>query len=461
MNQRRRPDQLAFVALIILLLAGCTQFKHLEVRLVTHPPFVYPGAAVMSHEDRNAPFLSIADPLAAVFFGLWLLKVLVRKEWHRLALAPLPFWALPVIAVLSGLRAINVLDPLAGSGPIGERPAVAALPEILQLTLYFVCAYLLFANGLCTHRQMHIALHVFLAVASVLILAGTVSYLKLGSAVPAAKQPFSLFGNRYVYCGFLVMSVPVFLGLAMHERRLPYLLWFGLMVTLGLVTMLSGAHLIVAAGVLLAMAAARSRRALTTGLVVTVVALLIMPAVLPINWRAGFGQFFTFEEPTRPDTPIEEPTVIKQRWMEWVAALRMAGDPFGANFVLGVGPGGNYQLNVGSYYASLPNQDTIEPDTYNSYLVTFGSMGFLGLAALVGAMGWALRRAYGAGTAAAAAVHPGLALGLQGAVLAIVLVNIFGNTFVRGLYVPVFFLFALAAACSAAGPQEEGETITG
>jgi len=461
MNGRRLPDQLAFIALIILLLVGCTQFQHLEVRLVTHPPFVYPGGHAMSHEDRNAPHLSIADPLAALFFGVWLLKVLLRREWPRLTLAPTAFWAVPVIAVFSGLRVVDFLHPLAGAGPIGERPLVAAVPEIAQLTLYFVAAYLLFANGLTTQRQMRIALHVFLAVATVLVVAGTASYIGLGVALPGAKQAFSLFSNRYVYSGFLVMSLPVFLGLALHERRLPYLLWFGLVVGLGLLTMLSGAHLIVAAGVLLAMAAARSRRALAVGLVVTVIALLIMPALLPVNWQAGLHQFFTFEEPTKPGTPIEATTVIKQRWLEWLAALRMAGDPFSPNFVLGVGAGGNYQLNVGSYYASLPNQDTIEPDTYNTYLVTLGSMGLLGLAALVAALGWALRRANAAGTATAASVHPGLAMGLQGAILGIVLVNIFGSTFVRGLYVPVFFLFALAAACSAPPPGEEDETITG
>ena len=479
MTPKLAPDRLAFFAVIVLLLVGCTQWGRLEVRLAPHVPpeveadhpsppdvhhgypagpfRIYPGWAKVPWGARNSPHIAIADPLLAALFGIWLLRVLVRREWARLRAAPIQFWAVPVIAIVAVGQAVNLFSPTESPGvPKSEWAIMAAVPEMGQFVLYFIGAYLLFVNGLVAERQRRAALYVFLAIVTANILVGI--HAALMGHIPGPKEPFALFGSRYAYAGLVTIALPLVLGLGLRENRTWHIIWFALLLVLGLMSILSGAHLIILAIVLIAVSGLHSRRAVVIAALVAILGFAAFPAVYPLQHEATLGQFLNFQEPTtaRTQESFPEGTVIKRRWLEWQAAVGLIGDPGAADYGLGVGTG-NYQKRINSYYGSMPNQDTMEADTYSRYLVQVASMGFIGLVALCAALGCAWRHARSAASATGGA-HPGLSLGLQGAILGVILANVCGDTFVRGLYVPMFFLFALAAATAYAAGGDEGMT---
>lgn len=96
-------------------------------------------------------------------------------------------------------------------------------------------------------------------------------------------------------------------------------------------------------------------------------AITLYPPAAPVRW----------DQPKLP-TPTFDCSVIKQRWAEWLAALRMWSEhPF-----WGVGPG-NYQNGIADFYAPLPKLNTAEPDTQNGWLVLGASIGLVGVFALM------------------------------------------------------------------------------
>jgi hypothetical protein len=217
-------------------------------------------------------------------------------------------------------------------------------------------------------------------------------------------------------------------------------------------------------------AGARSGKAFAATTIVAGAFVASMPWVLPVNFAAVAPDVLVYTEarevsPSEQlmrqamiDAGLEPPLLrtqdLKQRWVEWRAAL----DMMAAYFPLGVGTG-NYQLNIGMFKADRTKK-TLQPDTMNRYLVTGASMGFLGLVALVSVLtrcAWSLGRA---DRAAPAPIHPGLWAGLAGSLVGIVLSNLFTDTFVRGLYVPTFFVFALCATVGQAWPTAEERTPT-
>ncbi len=92
------------------------------------------------------------------------------------------------------------------------------------------------------------------------------------------------------------------------------------------------------------------------------------------NVRLGFyGVPVAAEAKPPPDLEFDS-TILKQRYAEWVAAIRLFMNfPF-----LGAGPG-NYQATIGEYYTPLPKLNTTVPDRQNGWLVLLASLGFAGL----------------------------------------------------------------------------------
>ncbi|MFQ6097501.1 MAG: hypothetical protein ACE5O2_07195, partial [Armatimonadota bacterium] len=81
----------------------------------------------------------------------------------------------------------------------------------------------------------------------------------------------------------------------------------------------------------------------------------------------------------------------------------------------------------------------------------------LGLIALVSVLTWCGWNLRWANRDDAARLHPGLWAGLIGALVGIVLSNLFTDTFVRGLYVPTFFVFALCGVVGSAVGTDDAE----
>lgn len=103
--------------------------------------------------------------------------------------------------------------------------------------------------------------------------------------------------------------------------------------------------------------------------------LTLYPPAAPVRWT---------QAPL--PAPSFERSVLKQRWAEWLAALRV----WSRHPITGVGPG-NYQSSIGDGYAPLPKLNTAEPDTQNGWLVLGSSIGLFGFLALAAALQLGIR----------------------------------------------------------------------
>ena len=461
MRREDRRDIIAWPCAIALIVLGCNQVLSWQLPV---------GA-------RERPYLAWADLVVGLGFALWLLVGLVRRDLRKAALPPPALWAVVAIAGISIFQALDLLRPVSEILATDKRAVVNAAKETMQLGLYFIAGYTLLANGLRETRAARLAVHLFVAVTAVNVLYGLCTYLQRVTlsaediqrlqqwlvyhgqteGMRAAVDPFSvgsLLSNRYVYGGFLVIALPLLFGIALHERRRWMQIAVGIILAVGLVTCLSGWHLILILVCCVVVAGRHSRVAFAATALCGIIAVCLIPLLLPGNAAALAEDVISYREPPGEDGTRD----IKQRWIKWFASADMMADPNNPSFLLGVGVG-SYQERVGGFYGLAPQREnTRQPDTENRYLVTASSMGFLGLCALVGAFGYFLRCAFRPDAGVCAAIHPGLAAGLCGSLVGIAGANLIGDTFVRGLYVPVFLVFALAAAVasdSGHSPAEE------
>ena len=134
---------------------------------------------------------------------------------------------------------------------------------------------------------------------------------------------------------------------------------------------------------------------------------------------------------------------VKKQFIEWFAATTF-NDPRERAFATGYGPG-NYQLNIGQLYYSLPNEKKMPPDSNNLWLVQAMSIGVLGLGALVWVVAhfWML-----AWRAAKSNPEDWLGAGVVGSLSAWIFVNFFHALVVRGAGLVLAFVFALAVVAS-------------
>lgn len=111
---------------------------------------------------------------------------------------------------------------------------------------------------------------------------------------------------------------------------------------------------------------------------------------------------------------------IKQRFLEWQAALYALGD----HPLLGAGPG-SYQRWIGHSYRSFPRLNTLEPSTQNGYLVIASTMGFLGFSCFAWILGYLFRAAWREMRRDGRERERGLSIGLIGALGSFTALNIF------------------------------------
>ncbi|MEN6644374.1 MAG: O-antigen ligase family protein [Armatimonadia bacterium] len=405
--------------------------------------FVAPSQIAYAVDRKHGPFIAYADIAAAAVVGLWLLWSLSRRQAREWVWAPKHIWALLVVAALSGLGAESLKD---------------AILEIVQIGLYFVAAYMLFVNVLTTDERRRGALWTLLASTSLVVLYGLYHYVR-ASAAPATSDPGllmgvnSVFQSRSAYGGFLCLALPVFFGLVMWTDRQWERYWALAVILLGAVTMVAPPLVFVLALILTLTAltwGGGARAAITAG--VAAAFLLFTVAFLPLNRQAFKEMLNPFEEgpifkvmqaDSGAEQPVNEAPVLKKRWIEWMPALNMMAQ----NFMLGVGAG-NYQANIGmpQYYGFLPNVKKSEPDTNNLYLVIGGSMGFAGMVCLLSYLGYFWRQAGKLWMHADSPWTRGLACGLHGAALSLLLTNLFSSLFVRGTGLIWALVFALIAA---------------
>jgi hypothetical protein len=423
-------------SLAALVLAMCSQ---VDVRSV--------GRDTLA-EGLGYATKTLAVALSDVVFlavVLWFIaRTIQTRSWKRLWWPPLPCFALLFALVLSALHSGSILTTVAASlGEMGIGPRAfitpeskEALAEIVQWAGYFLIAPWLFVNlihdrrdGFISRRSLAIG-----AFAVATLMSGVAALAQLNSFTESA--PRGLFSSPHIYGAFLAFAIPLLLENESQDTRTQLRLWI---VSLGLVfvilaTVITPWALVAAA---LGLVMATLARGGAVRLMAFRLALVVVLAFLSISfWRLPRAL-----EPFR--TPAarvaSDSQRVKKQYVEWQAALGWSV-PRERAFATGVGPG-NYQLNIGPYYSSLPNEEKMPPDSNNLYLVQAVSTGILGLGALL----WVLSHFWGlAWRAAKKDPSDWLGAGVVAALSSWIFVNLFHASVVRGAGLVLAFLFALA-----------------
>jgi O-antigen ligase len=369
-------------------------------------------------------YVSVADPLVWLVFGLWILgsaiqrrlpetEISINSERHPVLRGP------PLMIVLfiliAALSVIGAIHPMKG------------VKDIVQLTEYFVVAFMLFAT-IPDRQRMYRVTDLFLLVASAVILLGVVQYLLPG--VTNFKVSSS-FGNRNVFGGYMALVVPFMAGIALYETSIWRRVWMLTMVTLALLITLSGGALLAITLTLAVLCAMRGKSAFITFSTLFIVIMVLILPRLPRHNDVVLDQSIRL---------FNDNNEVSLRYTEWQAAGVMISEhPW-----LGVGIG-NYQDNIGGYFGVLPRPTgVVEHDSENLYLVLASSSGLPGLAAFLGML---LTFGIMASRQFFTPAYPrdrGLALGLLGSILSFALCGIWHPLLVRGLGIPLAIMFALA-----------------
>jgi O-antigen ligase len=365
-------------------------------------------------EVRPKFYLSPADLTLALTAGVWLLDILVTRDWRRLlALPPWP----------------NVLFVALCAAAAAAAPFKAlALKDLVQYAEYFLVAHLLFASYL--KSGPHATRHALAALGAATVLTITLAALHYADATVSALHVRGTFGNRNVLGGYLALALPLLFGVALSTRvAWPLRLALAGLVATGLCVTLSGAAYFAIAGAIVCLAAARGPR-------------VFMPVALAlVAWQA-----FVLPRLPRENDLVHfqslalygESGTVERRYPDWQAAYSMAlTHPW-----LGVGLG-NYQKHVGQYYDNVPRQTgPSEPDIQNLYLVLAASAGFPALLAFLAMLSAAARAARAAH--ATGALESALARAAAGALAAFAFAAVWHPLLVRGIGLPLVFVLALA-----------------
>lgn len=390
----RNPDILArivFAGMLVMLVISPTQF---------------------SFEVAPKAYVSPIDPLVWVVFAIWAWRAL-RRDWKR-PLRLLPFIGLFLLTCLASVFA-------AASKP-------GAIKDTIQFAEYFIAAFFVFSLVHERGSFRRTAIHLFLAVATVIVAWATVEYLRPSISDMHVQGSF---GNRNVLGGYLSLVLPLMFALLLYVPDWPRRIWLGVAVVAGCAVTLSGGTavaLVVSMGVI---AALTGRRALIAYVLCAAVG---VAAVLPHLPRENLEALY------RSIWLCSDDGELAARYPEWQAAVVMMLE----NPWMGVGIG-NYQANIGTYYGMIPNlAEAAEADSQNLYLVLASSTGIAGALAFIAMLADAGAKAIRTFACDTKPYHRAVALGALGSIVAFAVNCIWSPLLVRGIGVPLAFILALA-----------------
>lgn len=434
--------------LCLLIVAMCSQIDPLTLGRDT---FVTQGFVTKQLK------VAVSDLALVLVFGWFVIRTTMLRAWSKLWWPPLPCWALLAALLVAALHSTTIVNALAAgleSGGIkGAIKAIAAkepkeaIAEIAQYAAYFIAAPLLFVNLMLDRREDVLIVRRSLALRAFAVATGLVILIGLAQLFKGSDAPRGTWQSANLYGGFLAMALPLlFVGVAHRWNQSRGTVGVGAEILAAWPTMVTPWGVIgLFIGMLLGAVALRSVRAAGIALVLSLVALLSWNTFKPLQpARAEYFHIKTASEKERGKMEV------KKQYVEWYAAQGFSA-PGEARFGTGVGPG-NYQLNIGSYYAFLPNAKKMPPDSNNLYLVQAVSVGTLGLGALLWIIGhfmgvaWRARRAFGADW---------LSAGVLGSLSAWLLVNCFHALVVRGLGIVLAFVLSLAIVALQAARDAE------
>jgi hypothetical protein len=438
--KRNWPCWLDALTLCALLLAMCSQINLGDIGRDT------------TAEGYVTKQLKIALPDIALFacFAWFALRTTLARTWRKIWWPPLPCWALIAALLLSIAHSrplINAVAESLGNADAGfkamlqaflTKESKEALAETIQFTGYFLIAPLLFVNLIHDARnaifisRRRLALWTFFGALSLVAVFGITQLLR------GREVPHALFGSPNAYAGFCAIALPLLLA-RLTTARVNTPLAIGLCVAAivvfaaTIVSFWAGLTILIAlvfVGILLRL----PLRAL--------VALGTAGVLLPLLWSAQTSLKAVRQQSysLMHQSPETQAWQVKKQFVEWQVAVARLTDPREASFATGAGPG-NYQFNIGSYYARLPNEKKMPPDSNNLFLVQAVNIGLLGLASLL----WVIYRfAQIAFLALRKHSDDWLAAGVLGSLLSWMIINCFHALIVRGTGVTLAFLLALA-----------------
>jgi len=378
------------------------------------------GPSQYSFEIAPRTFVSPVDPV--VWLALLALLFSKNRPTLRELIRSLPVTGVCFVglAALSLLRAENLLK--------GAK-------EIFQFVEYLVAAYLVFVGSLREPALRRMSFRMAGVATTLILLLALIQY---GVPFFPDFRVAGTFGNSNVLGGFLALTIPVWFGLLACVRRPFFSLWHLVCFAGSAFVLLSGGA---AVGVIVAvvlMAALRGARTILLAVVVVVVLCLFAWPHMP---RANSEAF------VRSASLYDNDGAPTQRYTEWQAALFMTRE----NPLLGVGAG-NYQDNIGMYYGYLPSPEhAAEPDSQNLYLVLSSSCGIPALVFFLGLLLEMTTRAIRGYLTETDPVMKGLLLGATGGIVAFSIACIWSPLLVRGIGIPLAFLFALTSVATSAG----------
>jgi len=440
----------------------------------------------LSIVPRKGFHLSPADLTLAFTAGVWLLDVVLRREWRRLC--PPPCVQVLFVAV-------------AGLSFFVAQDKAFAVKDIVQLIEFFIVGHIVFAAFLREHEgAMRQALTVLFIATAINVGLAVAQYFSPDVADLGVR---GTFGNRNVLGGYLALVLPLAFGTMLGLRQIQarktvmFALTSKLMLNLsntlfiavavvlvaGFLVNLSGASYFVVAIVLVCMAAGYRRKGdslsdICLGIVPTAIRFCgkaYRPSDNPTAW-AGYCHkvFFGFvvacllvaQVYVLPNLPRENDVVhfrslalyddkgtVEKRYPEWQAAYNtVLTHPW-----LGVGMG-NYQKRVGQFYDNVPQRTGAnEPDIQNLYLVLAASAGFPALVLFIVFLTGAIRNARRA-AAHGSGMQAALGLGVGGALIAFAFTAVWHPLLVRGVGLPLVFVLALAQVLADTSGKKKEDT---
>jgi len=475
-------DKAQVVVLFAALIAHPTAFAFdLGGGSESSPRRVIASFGLMGHPaGGKAPhmYVTIADILIGIGFGLYVLRWLLRWKWRAMPRAPLP---VVLIMVWFALSAISSLKP--GRGREVEFSAKSFVKEFLQAFEYLVAAYLVFEEGFRSERIRRAAAVILLALATVVVAWAWVHYADVSGTASALKVSGPL-ATRNSLGSTLALMLPFAFGVGLFSGCAGLLAWSIVVVAAGLLVILSGGALLATALALMGVAFLKHRWWFvgTGAIVVAGFALLsFFPALPRDNIRIledslllyrgqaprGRTEFKKSPDPygvlewmSRVDevkgqagVAAQESWAWRQKYKEWQIALRMIVD----SPLFGMG-GGAFAVNTGRYYnkmlydgRSIPKLDVdlMEPEGQNYYLLLGATLGIPAVFFLV----WLLldHARYAMAGLSTHGLDRGVAAGALGALAAFAVVCVFTEPLVRGTGVTFIVMLALARSLSPYG----------
>ena len=142
------------------------------------------GAGTIADQIPGLNFTA-ADVLIAVILPLWLIKCLFARGFSAIGAVPLAAWLLVIAGAVSLFPFLKDADvcqlkfpaPGAGGEAVPPMKYIGYAKELIQLILYLIVTYLLFAASVQWGRTLKALAYVFLIVATVVVGYGVVESL--------------------------------------------------------------------------------------------------------------------------------------------------------------------------------------------------------------------------------------------------------------------------------------------